>query len=722
MRLVSILPGRQLRQGMRNVSFCLFLGLTLTIPSSFGQKVPPQNIRTVPTFAGSFATNGEEYSYTIAGQKPESGGTTTIPTVLVPLSLSFEASGGRAGHKVVMNADGVVREILHSPIFQPFAFATGNTQYGDAVQRAQFHKKAGAAEWHTLPGQPQVEPRIQIDIPIANGYVLHSKRTGKSLAVVDLDYVQKQLFQRLASTGAGPDKLVIALTRNVAFYSLGDATVCCSVGTHGAQPDSAGTSAQAFVIGSYFDEGVMPRYTDVQGISQQVAEWMNDPLHGYRTNEFPGWQRPSANTGCGGRGASSSYLLEQPTDYLPGSNSTQVIAGGKAYHLENMALLPWFAQSAATETFKEAYSFPDTKALLTHAQPCSGARNRDAQPSESPLARTAASNGHALIGYWEGYASARTSTPLRDVSPQWDIIITTFATPVKGSTSLLHFEPPAAFGEDRFKADVAYLQGKGKKVLISLGGGGQVVTLNTAEDLHKFVSSVTEIVEKYSFDGVDLDIETPSLLINPGDTDFRKPTTPSIVNLIAAMRQLREHFGPKFMIGEVPEAAQAQAGMQAYGGQFGSFLPVIYGTRDILSFVDAQDYNTPPLEGLDGNYYFPGNADYHVALSEMLIHGFPVGGDAKASFPPLPPEQVAIGFPATPSSARNYTEIPAIENALRYLIEGKPYPGAEYRLRRSSGYPRFLGAMFWAINEDRRNNYQMSNAIGGLLHRLPLPN
>ena len=59
------------------------------------------------------------------------------------------------------------------------------------------------------------------------------------------------------------------------------------------------------------------------------------------------------------------------------------------------------------------------------------------------------------------------------------------------------------------------------------------------------------------------------------------------------------------MIGEVPEAAQAQAGMQAYGGQFGSFLPVIYGTRDILSFVDAQDYNTPPLEGLDGNYYFP---------------------------------------------------------------------------------------------------------------------
>jgi chitinase len=181
---------------------------------------------------------------------------------------------------------------------------------------------------------------------------------------------------------------------------------------------------------------------------------------------------------------------------------------------------------------------------------------------------------------------------------------------------------------------------------------------------------------------------------------------------------MREHFGPRFMIAEVPEAAQAQAGMQAYGGQFGSFLPVIYGTRDILSFVDAQDYNTPPLEGLDGNYYFPGNADYHVVLSEMMVHGFPVGGDPKEYFPPLPPEKVAIGLPATPASARNYTDIPAIENALRYLIEGMPYAGAEYRLRRASGYPAFKGAMFWAINEDRRNNYQMSNAIGPFLYAL----
>ncbi|HEX4227214.1 MAG TPA: chitinase [Bryobacteraceae bacterium] len=699
---------------MRRLAFGLLVQFVLSISVVWSQVTPSPTARTVPTFSGSFVTNGQQYSYTLAGRSPESGGATTIPTVIVPLSLSFDASAVAGRQKSIINAAGELPAIVHSPLFESFPFATGKTQYGDAIERAQFAKTA-RPDWHTLLGKPQILPVLRIDIPVANGYVLHSKRTGKSLAIVDLAFVQQQLFAHLSNANIGPDKLLIVVTKDVEFYQLGDATVCCSVGTHGAQPDASGTSAQAFVIGSYFDKDVTPRYTDIQGITQQVAEWMNDPLYGYRPNKFPAWRKPPANPGCGGRGESSSYLMEQPTDFLGASNATAVTARGRAYHLENVALLPWFKQ----KTSQGPYSFPDTKALLEPAQPCSSGRGTSVQPSAQPVTRKAAtSNGHALIGYWEGYSGARNSTPLRDVSPQWDIVIATFAAPVKGSTSLLHFEPPAAYGDAQFKADVQYLESHGKKVLISLGGGGQIVTLNTPEDVQNFIGSVTAIVEKYGFEGVDLDIETPSLLINAGDTDFRHPTTQSIVNLIEAMHRLRTHFGEKFMIAEVPEAAQAQAGMHAYGGQFGSFLAVIYGTRDILSFVDAQDYNTPPLEGLDGNYYFPGTADYHVALSEMLLAGFPVGGDPKAVFPALPPEKVAIGLPATPTSARNYTDIPDIENALGYLIEGKPYAGGRYMLRRRSAYSTFLGAMFWAINEDRRNSYRMSNAIGPYLHNI----
>ena len=697
---------------MRAASLRLLSISCVTLSFVYAQNPPPLPLLgSIPTFTGSFDTGGKLYSYTMAGENPRSGKTTVIPVVLVPVSLKFEA-GQRAA---VMKAGTAVSRVLQSPIFQKYSFATGNTQYADAVQRAQFYKTVENSDWHTLLGKPQIASAIQIDIPKANGYTLHSRRTGKSLGVVDLDFVQQQLLQRAAANGIGPGKLLIGLTENAVFYSLADATVCCSTGTHGAQPNAAGTSVQAFVISSYFGSGVIPRYEDVQGISQQIAEWMNDPLRGYRTNEFPKWLEPPANFRCGGVAASSAYLLEQPTDFAQTTGSTRAMANGKPYHLENMALLPWFTQTAASDTFKQAYSFPDTTALTTHARPCASAGKNDVQPNTSPHPRTGRTNGHKLIGYWEGYSSAKEPIRLRDVSPQWDIVIATFAAPVKGSTSLLHFEP-ASLDEQQFKLDVAYLKSHERKVLISLGGGGQIVTLNTGEDLKDFVGSVTGIVEKYGFDGVDLDIETPSLLINPDDTDLRKPTTPSIVNLISAMHQLRKHFGSSFMIGEVPEAAQAQAGMQSYGGQFGSFLPVIYGTRDILSFVDSQNYNTPPLEGLDGNYYFPGTADYNVALSEMLVHGFAVGGNRKQFFPPLPPEQVAMGLPATPASARNYTPIPDIENALRYLVQGKPYAEGHYKLQKPSGYPRFAGAMFWAINQDRRNDYRMSNAIGPLLH------
>ena len=663
---------------MRNFLFGFLVGAPLMMA------------QVIPTFSGTFATSGQTYTYTMVGRKPETGGTTGIPTVVVPVSLSF-------AHGRLPRVRSAVAKLIASPVF-------GDKQYGDGLQRAQFDQPE-TSDWHTLLTKPMRENEIRISVPLANGYVLHSRRSHRSLGVVDVDFVEKQLSERLPPSVTA-DKLVIFVLRDAAFYSLSDATVCCSVGTHGA----LGPAKQPFVMASYFDAGAMARYSDIQGITQQLGEWLSDP---WRTNKFPRWLKPAANLSCGGGGEASAYLLEQPTDSVAGGNATEVRVRGREYHLENMALLAWFAGAPGG-----AYSYPDRKALPSAAQPCGNRRAVHVPPTASPVATGSTTVNHKLIGYWEGYSSVRSPVPLRDVSPQWDIIIATFATPVKGSTSLLHFEPPAALGKVKFKADVAYLQSLGKKVLISLGGGGQVVTLQTPEDLRDFVMSVSAIVEKYGFDGVDLDIETPSLLIDAGDTDFRHPTTASIVNLIAAMRQMHEHFGAKFMIGEVPEAAQAQSGMRVYGGQFGSFLPVIYGTRDILSFVDAQDYNTPPLEGLDGNYYFPGNADYHVALTEMLVHGFPVAGAKKILFPALPAEQVAIGLPATPSSARNYTEIAAIKDALGYLIEGKRYAGAAYKLRRAGGYPRFLGAMFWAINEDRRNDYEMSNAIGTFVHEL----
>jgi chitinase len=279
----------------------------------------------------------------------------------------------------------------------------------------------------------------------------------------------------------------------------------------------------------------------------------------------------------------------------------------------------------------------------------------------------------------------------------------------------MQFRPPTGMDAEAFKADVAWLKSQGKAVMISLGGGGQHFTLADPKRIPNFVSSVTRIVSEYGFDGIDIDFESPSLAIAPGDTDFKHPTTPSIVNLISALRQLRDHFGSRFMISLVPEGTQVPSGYPSYGGQFGSYLPIIYALRDILSFVDVQDYNTPPLEGLDGEIYQPGSVDYHAAMTELLLHGFNPGGDPKQFFPPLPASKVAIGF------LTGDTTPEIVSQAMDYIITGKAPAVTTYKLLKPGGYPEMIGAMFWTIDADRRGNYRFSNAVGPQLHGYPAP-
>jgi hypothetical protein len=97
----------------------------------------------------------------------------------------------------------------------------------------------------------------------------------------------------------------------------------------------------------------------------------------------------------------------------------------------------------------------------------------------------------------------------------------------------------------------------------------------------------------------------------------------------------------------------------------------------------------------------------------LLLHGFNVGGDPKHFFPPMPADKVAVGF-LTPDTT------PAIVmQAMDYIITGAAPPGTTYKLRNPAGYPGMIGAMFWTINDDRRQSYNYSNTVGPRLHSFP---
>jgi chitinase len=663
---------------------------------------------TVPVFHHQVGTT----NFTFAG-----GATTSIPAVVVPVRLTFQSS------KRTLDPSASVPSIVASPIFTPYAFQGSSTkaQYSDALMRAAI--KSGNADWHTtLSSKPEVTAAIEVTVPVGFGYLLTSaKNGGHSVAIADLEFIQKEIFKQVPHRDGA---LIIAVTENTAFYALGDATVCCAWGTHGV--DTA--TGNSFVLASYLKNApTVVEDQDIQPLSQQLAEFFLDPLHdpllhtGRNApapgNSVPSWSRPGDVGGCGGRGIASTYFLLEPTDTNPKNNFPRSAAfvatsRGMNYHLQNIALPSWYTGDAGA-----VYSFPDARALMAPAKPCGGGGGRGANrggPTVAAIPQSGKPNDHKLIGYWAGYGAAGSTFPLRDVSPQWDVVIVAFATPDKNAPEgTMRFHTPAGLDTEAFKADIQFLKSQGRKVMISLGGGGQHFTLADPKRVPNFVSSVTQIVSEYGFDGIDIDFESPSLSIEPGDTDFRHPTTPSIVNLIAAMRQLHDHFGSSFMLSLVPEGTQIPSGYPSYGGQFGSYLAITWSIRDILSFIDVQDYNTPPLEGLDGEIYQPGTVDYHAAMTELLLHGFAVGGDPKHMFPGMPAHQVAVGFLTGDTNPEIVTQ------AMDYIITGKAPAGTKYHLRQPGGYPGMIGAMFWTIDADRRGNYNFSNRVGPALHAYP---
>ena len=322
-----------------------------------------------------------------------------------------------------------------------------------------------------------------------------------------------------------------------------------------------------------------------------------------------------------------------------------------------------------------------------------------------------------VVGYWHNFDNGSTVIKLRDVSKDFDVINVSFAEPISSDRATMGFEPFNATDQE-FKSDIQYLNGLGKKVLISIGGANGTVELNNEEEKQSFITTMINIIEKYGFNGMDIDLEGSSLSLDSGDTDFKNPTTPKVVNLIDAVKEICAHFGPDFMLTMAPETVYVQGGYGSYGGPWGAYLPVIYALRNQMDYIHVQHYNSGSIVALDGKAYSQGTADFHVAMGEMLLQGFPVGGNQDQIFPALRADQVAFGIPACPSAAGGgYTEPAKVKKALDYLIKGIPY-GGNYQLIKSSGYPEFRGIMTWSINWDAASGYEFSTNYGSYFNNL----
>lgn len=427
------------------------------------------------------------------------------------------------------------------------------------------------------------------------------------------------------------------------------------------------------------------------------------------------------------------------TPATPGSPSVGAVTGSSV-------TLSWPAVSGATgyrvyEGSTVRATVSGTSATITGLTSCSThtytvAAYNSAGESARSAAVSATTSGcqqadlprHALIGYLHtSFANGSGYLRMADVPAEWDIINLAFGEPTSVTSGDIRFslcpvaECPNAESEAEFVSAIRAKQAQGKKVLLSIGGQNGQVQLTTTGARDTFVQSVSAIIDRYGLDGLDVDFEGHSLYLNPGDTDFRNPTTPVIVNLISALRTLKSRYGNDFVLTMAPETFFVQVGYQFYGGagggdnRTGAYLPVIHAMRDALTVLQVQNYNSGPVMGLDNQYHNMGAADFPIAMGDMLKAGFPVANTGQ-TFPGLREDQIAVGLPAAVSAGNGYLAPGVVQQALNCLARNQNCGG--YTLRGGAS-PGLRGLMTWSINWDRYYGWEFQNNHRPFLNGLP---
>jgi hypothetical protein len=121
---------------------------------------------------------------------------------------------------------------------------------------------------------------------------------------------------------------------------------------------------------------------DVMPISHEILEAFNDP---FLNNITPRWQFP-VGTSCQGNLETGDPVevlahpsfpvtlkIRQPGDDGDDEDDDADGTDGDVrftFHPQTEALIQWFTQTAPSDAFRGAFSYPDVTALPTPAQPC----------------------------------------------------------------------------------------------------------------------------------------------------------------------------------------------------------------------------------------------------------------------------------------------------------------------------------------------------------------
>jgi chitinase len=294
---------------------------------------------------------------------------------------------------------------------------------------------------------------------------------------------------------------------------------------------------------------------------------------------------------------------------------------------------------------------------------------------------------HVLMGYWQDFANGATPLTLASVPASYNLVAVAFgaATSTPGQVSF-SLDPTLAsdlggYTQQQFISDIATLQARGQKVILSVGGADGAISVDDAASASAFASSVYALIKQYGFNGVDVDLE------NGVDPTY----------MASALEQLESDVGSSLIITLAPQTVDTQSAGDDY-------FQLALDIKSILTMINTQYYNSGTMNGCDGNVYAEGTENFITALACTELEGG------------LSPAQVGVGLPASTSAAGSgYTAPSVVDDALDCLATGSNcgsfVPPATW--------PGIRGAMTWSINWDAANGYNFADTVSPYLSTLP---
>jgi hypothetical protein len=256
------------------------------------------------------------------------------------------------------DAGGLVAPIAASALFANASFLSGTTQYGDAIQRAEFwqYTQPGAAHsaYHALLGAPTAKSKVAWTAPRSAGFVAcQASAPSVCAAFLDINWWDG-MVQPLASA-IGATSLPIFVAHDVVLCDgrpTANLSNCGIGGYHSAVQTSTGIHTYAY--GAWLDSNIFGTgsgFYNTAPLSHEIAEWYNDP---FGTNLVPYWSVPSQpQYGC-------NNALEVGDPLVGVVFKKAPITGGTSQPLQDEAFLSWFAHQVPSIGYKGRYSYLGT--------------------------------------------------------------------------------------------------------------------------------------------------------------------------------------------------------------------------------------------------------------------------------------------------------------------------------------------------------------------------